>query len=77
MAVKTRLKKLADEGGMGTGYSAVPILFGNPEEIVDNKDELTNKTYGPSISKEWLFEQPTDYAEWQLRSSNKIKNIEK
>jgi hypothetical protein len=75
---KTRLKKIADEsGGMGTGYSAVPVLFGNPEEIVDNKDEITKKTYGPSISQQWLFEQPIDYAEHQLMSSNKRSRLKK
>lgn len=75
MGNKSRLKKIADEGGWGAGYSAVPVFFGNPEEKVDNKDNVTQHQYAPSISKEWMFDKPIDYAEWQLTSSKKISRL--
>lgn len=52
-------------------YGPSLIYFYNAEEKVDNKDEITKTTYGPSISREWLFEKPIDYPEWTLRSSEK------
>ncbi|MNJ90032.1 hypothetical protein D3C87_76230 [compost metagenome] len=72
--IKSRLKRLAEEGGMGAG-SAVPIFFGNPEEIVDNNDEINKKQYAPSIVQPWTFEQPMDYAENQLIVSKKISRL--
>lgn len=69
MTRKSRLKKVA-EGEMGFSGGAVPILVGNPMELVDNKDEITNTTYGPSISREWEFAKPRDNMEWHLQSNN-------
>lgn len=66
---KSRLRKVA-EGEIGFSGGAVPILVGNPMELVDNKDELSDKTYGPSISREWEFEQSRDNMEWYLQSNN-------
>lgn len=47
----------------------VQLIFNSPEEKVDPKDEITHTTYGPSLSKEWLFEKPIDNPEWSLRNS--------
>lgn len=77
---KSRLRKIADDGGGGNaagGTFPMPIIMNSPEEIVDNKDEINKITYGPSISREWSFEQPLDYPEWSLRSSNRLKNKKK
>lgn len=76
---KSRLRKIADEGGGNPagGDFPMPIILKNPMEIVDNKDEIIQMTFGPSISREWLFEKPIDYAEWNLRSSNKITSFKK
>lgn len=67
----SRLRKVVADG-YGYGFSAgeVPILVGNPMELVDNKDELADRTYGPSISREWEFEKPRDNMEWHLQSNN-------
>lgn len=62
----SRLKKVAEDFSGG----AVPLLVGNPLELVDNKDELTDKTYGPAISREWEFEKSRDNMEWYLQSNN-------
>lgn len=78
---KSRLKKLAfEDGGGGNapgGDSPVPILLNGPMERVDNKDEINQITYGPSISRVWEFEKPLDNAEWNLRSSNKKARLKK
>lgn len=65
---KSRLKKLAYDGGYGFSGGVAPILVGNPMELIQNKDKITDKTYGPNISKEWLFEKPIDNMEWNLQS---------
>lgn len=77
--MKSRLRKIADEGGGNAAGGDYPagILLNGPMELVDNKDEINQITYGPSITKEWLFEKPLDYAEWNLRSSNKKKRLKK
>ncbi|MNW23119.1 hypothetical protein D3C71_2250330 [compost metagenome] len=41
----------------------------SPEEKVDNKDEITNTTYAPSVSREWEFEKPRDNNEWNFQSN--------
>lgn len=77
---KTRLKKLSFEGGGGNpagGSFPMPILLNGPMERVDNKDEINQITYGPSISREWQFDKLIDNnAEWSLRSSKRkrLKN---
>ena len=73
-AKTSRLKKVANEGGNPAGGDfPMPILLKNPMEEVDFKDEIRDITFGPSISREWLFEKPLDYPEWSLRSSSKLK----
>lgn len=68
---KSRLRKIAEDTGVGNGASLpTPIFLNNPLDIVDHKNEITDITYGPSISREWTFEQPLDNPEWRLRSSN-------
>jgi hypothetical protein len=79
--MKSRLKKIADGfesggvGGAGDFGSAMPIFMNNPEELINNKDEIRDVTFGPSISREWKFEEPTDYAEWQLQTSSYSKRL--
>lgn len=77
---KSRLKKISYEGGGNPagGSSPMPILMNGPMEKVDNKDEINDITYGPSISREWLFNKPQDNdAEWSLLVSNKKSKLRK
>lgn len=75
---KSRLKKVSfDSGNPAGGDSPMGILMNSPMEKVDNKDEITDITYGPSISREWLFEKPIDNPEWSLRSSNKKSRLKR
>lgn len=66
MNKKSRLRKIADQ----SGDLPIGLIMNSPEEKVDNKDELTDITYGPSISREWEFEKPMDNMEWRLQSNN-------
>lgn len=61
-----RLIKKSDDYGM-------TIVFNGIMDKIDNKDEITDITYGPSNSGQWLFDKPIDNPEWALRSS-KLKN---
>ncbi|MNW05440.1 hypothetical protein D3C71_2016860 [compost metagenome] len=60
----SRLRKKADDGA---GFPW--MITYSPEEKVDNKDEITDTTYAPSISKEWEFEKPRDNSEWHVQSN--------
>jgi hypothetical protein len=63
---KSRLRKIAEQ----SGDLPIGLIMNSPEEKVDNKDELTDITYGPSISREWEFEKLRDNNEWNLLSNN-------
>lgn len=68
----SRLRKIAE------GEPSIPmgILIRDIDKKIVDKDKIEDIQYGPSISREWLFEAPIDNPEWSLRSSF-IKNVKK
>ena len=66
--MKSRLKKNIiseyDSSGVPLG-----IVFPNFQDKIIDKDKITDITYGPSISREWLFEKPIDNPEWALKQN--------
>lgn len=49
------------------------------DKIVD-KDPITKQQYNSTISREWLFEQPIDNAEWLMqdtRCSSRLRKLKK
>lgn len=78
---RSRLRRILADGygyGIGAdfGVGAVPVFFGNPEEKVDDRDEINRITYGPgpSISgaPSWEFEHDLNLPEWHLRNTMDI-----
>lgn len=43
------------------------IIFRGAEEKVENKNDVTKNTFGPSISREFTFEKDIDNPEWALK----------
>lgn len=50
-------------------YRAPGFLFKNIDQKIVDKDEIIDVTYGPSISREWLFDKPIDNPEWSLQNN--------
>lgn len=64
--MKSRLRKNVmaetDPAGIPLG-----IVFPDFQDKIVDKDKITDITYGPSISREWLSDNPIDNPEWALR----------
>lgn len=57
------LEKTADDDF--SSYS-VNILVPDIQDKIVDKDS-NGYTYGPGISREWLFEKDLDYPEWEMQ----------
>jgi hypothetical protein len=44
----------------------VGLIFPDFQDKVDNKDEIKDRTYGPSFEHEWSFEDPIKDPEWNM-----------
>ena len=64
--MKSRLRKniIADEAPSATPFG---IVFPDFQDKIVDKDKVKDITYGPSISREWLSDEPIDNPEWALR----------
>lgn len=65
----SRLKRNHTAYNYGDSYIPNGILFKDLDKKIVNKDKIEDITYGPSISREWTFEQPIDNPEWSLQTS--------
>lgn len=67
--MKSRLRKnTASEVTPENSVVPYGLIFKDIDQKIVDKDKITDITYGPSISREWLFEQPIDNPEWALQS---------
>lgn len=64
--MKSRLRKniLAEND---SASSPLGVVIPNYQDTLVDKNKITDKTYGPSISREWLSDEPIDNPEWALR----------
>lgn len=56
--------------------SPVPILVKDIQDKIEN-DEINDITYGPNISREYLFEKDLDNAGWALQQTGGVNKVEK
>lgn len=52
---------------------SVEILVPQIEEKINPKDDILQITYGPDISREFLFATDVEYPEWSLREGKRLK----
>lgn len=66
----SRLKRnhIANGYSDTSGY-AVNILIPDIDKKINPKDKVNDISYGPSISREWIYDQSIDNPEWGLQSS--------
>lgn len=66
--MESRLRKKIESN---FGDAAIPqgLLFRDFDMKIVDKDKITDKRYGPSISREWKFQEPIDNPEWALQTS--------
>ncbi len=53
---------------------SVTILVPQIEQKINPKDDIPSITYGPNISREFLFDTDVEYGEWQLREGKRLMN---
>lgn len=56
------------EGNFSNIYGPIRIIVPDLQNKIEN-DPITGVKYMPSISRTWMFEQPTSNAEWAIRES--------
>ena len=74
---KHRLKKIADQElnfPVGMPFGEYNQLTPFDETRIDPKEKYTKKTFGPTNTIPWSFQELNNNSEWSLRQSSKKNN---